>query len=379
MFFHLYKYSLKTLVYNREIMFWTLIFPVILASFMYFAFGNQMDTVDDFTAIPVAVVEEQTSDLDKLMLEAVSDPEKDPLIQVKWVGRKKAEKLLTRGKVDAIIYVNDTLSLTVSENGVEQFILAKMLDSMEQYKQAASTLAMSREGNQEDIIASLMEQTDCLEESLISDTKANPAMNFFYAILAFTCLFSALAGCDRSLKLQSEDNVVAQRRGGSAVPKQKMLLADFLACETIQYGIACLLFLYMRLCLGLNFGDQYPAMFLLLFIETSFGIVFGFLVGMLGGLGTGMKIAIFTTINLIFCTMSDLMLEGVKDWIEHYAAWMNRINPAALLSDAFYVLKVYDSYGRFWRDLSYLSGITMVLVLMVYLCIRRRKRGETAC
>lgn len=370
MFFHLYKYSLKALIHNRNIMFWVLIFPVILASFMYFAFGSQMDTMDDFYVIPVAIVEEKASEIYEPMLKYVSDPEKDPLIQAEWVKQRQAEKLFQQGKVDAIIYVKDNLSMTVAESGMEQAILANMLDSFEQYKQIALPMIQSNPEKKEEIVASFLDNTDDLEEYLISDVKANPAMNFFYAVIAFACLFASLEGCDRSLKLQSEDNVVAQRRGVSAVSRRKMLLADFLACVTIQYVIVCLLFLYMRVCLRLNFGDKYPAILLLLLIGSSCGIVLGIVIGALRGINMGMKIAIMTSINLVCCMMSDLMIEGIKDWIWHHAAWLNRINPAALLSDAFYVLKVYDGYERFVQDVLLLGVITLVLMLISLLLIK---------
>ena len=58
---HLMKYSLLTKVKNISAIFWPLIFPLLLATMMYFAVGTMEES--DFETIPVALVAE--TDLSK--------------------------------------------------------------------------------------------------------------------------------------------------------------------------------------------------------------------------------------------------------------------------------------------------------------------------
>lgn len=58
MFIHFFKYQLKTLLRNRTVIFWTLVFPIILATFFNLAFSN-LTSSENFDAVDVALVEKQ--------------------------------------------------------------------------------------------------------------------------------------------------------------------------------------------------------------------------------------------------------------------------------------------------------------------------------
>ena len=51
---HLLKYSFLSKIRNFNIVFWPLVFPLVLGTFFYFAFGNINEA--DFQTVPVAVV-----------------------------------------------------------------------------------------------------------------------------------------------------------------------------------------------------------------------------------------------------------------------------------------------------------------------------------
>ena len=50
---HLLKYSFLSKIRNFNIVFWPLVFPLVLGTFFYFAFGNINEA--DFQTVPVAV------------------------------------------------------------------------------------------------------------------------------------------------------------------------------------------------------------------------------------------------------------------------------------------------------------------------------------
>ena len=56
---HLLKYSFLSKIRNFNIVFWPLVFPLVLGTFFYFAFGNINEA--DFQTVPVAVVIEDTA------------------------------------------------------------------------------------------------------------------------------------------------------------------------------------------------------------------------------------------------------------------------------------------------------------------------------
>ena len=72
---HLMKYDVKVKLHNFNMLFWPLVFPLLLATFFYFAFGKIEEA--DFETVPVAIVEEQGQDADKEFLEFLDTMEED--------------------------------------------------------------------------------------------------------------------------------------------------------------------------------------------------------------------------------------------------------------------------------------------------------------
>ena len=87
---HLLKYSFLSKIRNFNIVFWPLVFPLVLGTFFYFAFGNINEA--DFQTVPVAVVKEDTADTFFLTyLEQVGESNPD-LLKRKRCQKKKLWK-----------------------------------------------------------------------------------------------------------------------------------------------------------------------------------------------------------------------------------------------------------------------------------------------
>ncbi|MCM1245582.1 MAG: ABC transporter permease [Roseburia sp.] len=373
MFGHLFKYGFKSLLRTKEVVFWTWVFPIALCTFMYFAFSNLFETTEQFHAVPVAVVQEKEDPIMDTMLGAVSGEGEGQLLSIKKTSEEEAEKLLEKEEVQGIIFAGDEFSLKVNENGMEQTFLKMLLEQLMQYKQTITDVAEVHPEKIMQTVMALSSQQEYYDEVNSSGGNQDNVINYFYAIFAMTCLFASYAGCDKAQKIQANVSVLGQRRNIVPVHKMKNILVDFLACELLQYCIVCVLLVYMKLVLGLDLGDKIPAILLLLFVGTSYGIMFGIFVGSLPRAGEGMKIGILTGVNLLLCALSDLMASGIKDLIEHSVPVINDINPAALICDSFYALNIYDTYDRFAQNMLLLGIEAVVLAVISYLMVRRSR------
>ena len=56
MFIHNFKYSLKTLFRNKELIFWTFAFPIILATFFNMAFSD-IENSEKLDIINIAIIQ----------------------------------------------------------------------------------------------------------------------------------------------------------------------------------------------------------------------------------------------------------------------------------------------------------------------------------
>lgn len=373
MFRHILKYGLLSLLRTREIVFWTLIFPFALTTFMYFAFSNIFSTTEQFHAIPVAVVRQSENKAFTQILDMLSAEGENQILQVQRREKAQAEKMLQDGDVKGILYEGEKVSLTVAESGMDQTMLQMIMEQFVQYEKTISDVVKFHPEKLVQSVTALASQEQYVEEKKSSDGNQDNIMNYFYAVLAMVCLFASFAGCDRILKIQANVSVLGQRRNMIPIHKLKSIIADFAACEIVQYTIVLLLLVYMKFVLKLPLGDNLPEILLLLFFGTSYGIMFGIFVGSLPRMEEGMKIGVLVCVGLVFSAMSDLMISGIKDGIEHTIPIINDINPAALITDSFYALNIYETNERFFGNIICLGAGIVLFTLVSYAMVRRSR------
>lgn len=105
------------------------------------------------------------------------------------------------------------------------------------------------------------------------------------------------------------------------------------------------------------------------------GVAFGIFIGS-SRMPEGPKIGILVGSTLLMSFLAGLMFGGMKDVVEKYCPVLNRINPAALISDAFYSIAVYENPDRYRMNLFLLALITGIMVLVSF-CTLRRERYDS--
>ena len=55
MFWHLFKYRLKVLLKEKQLLFWSGIFPIILGTFFYMAFSDITEKTENISEINVSI------------------------------------------------------------------------------------------------------------------------------------------------------------------------------------------------------------------------------------------------------------------------------------------------------------------------------------
>lgn len=370
MFWHVFKYGVKSVVRAKEILFWGFIFPFALSTFMYLAFGDIFETTEKFHAIPTAIVSE--GPVLKQVFSALGEEGEKQVIKPYRVDEEEAERLLADGTVKGIVYGTD-LHLKVKESGMDETILKMILQQVLQNGTAVGDVAAAHPERLQQVVESLgSEVRYCIRKSYGSGNQDN-VVNYFYAIFAMTCLFGAFASCDRVCKIQADVCALGQRRGVTPTRKMTIIITEFLVSECLQFIVVSLLFVYIKFVLKIDVGDKYAAILLLLLLGSSLGTMFGVLVGSISKISEGVKIGILVGVSLLFSACSDLMASGVRNLIEQHAPVINDINPAALICDSFYALNVYDTYDRFMENIAVLAAMTLILGVVSFLMVRRSK------
>ncbi len=373
MFFHILHYGLKSLLRDKVFLFWSLSFSFLLATFMYMAFGNIFETTEKFDPIAVAVVEERKNEVLEEVLASLSEEGEDQILKITQADEKRAKKLLEEEKVTAILYENVNAHLVVRENGMKESILQMLMSRIKQTTLAMTEVSLKHPENIQQAVAGMEQEVQyCVQKDYGSGNQDN-VVNFFYAIFAMTCLFASFSSYSRTTTLQANFCALGIRRGVTPTPKMTILLVEFLMCETMQFLVTCLLYVYMRFVLGIQIGNDYLAIGILLLLGTSLGTMFGIFIGALPKLSDGSRVGILVSVSLLLCACSDLMATGVRDLLEHKVPFVNDLNPAALICDSFYALNVYAGYGRFTSNMLILALHIIVLAVISFFMVRRNQ------
>ena len=366
---HLIRCHLLVKLKNFSSTFWPLIFPILLGTMFYFAFGNINDA--DFQTIPVAVVKEDNADsLFLLFLEQVKKSDSN-LISVRILSSDQAISQLENEEISGIYYVDNTPSLTVASNGIPQSILQTVLSTYETGKETILTILREHPAGLLSGIRQMLKHQDTLTEITLGGRTINGAVQFFYALIAMGCLYGCFIGFGSAVSLQANITALAARRCVTPTHKLKLILSEQISAFLLGYFDVIVLLLYLRYILKLDFQGQMGRMLLISFLGSLIGVSLGIFVGSFGKMKEGIKIGILLGVSMTCSFLSGLMNNTMKDIVERNAPFINRINPAALISDAFYCINVYDDMNRYYRNLATLTIMSILLVVASFLLVRR--------
>ncbi len=368
---HLLKYSFLSKVRNFNIIFWPLVFPLVLGTFFYFAFGNINEA--DFQTVPVAVVKKDTADTFFLTYLDQVEKSSPDLLKAEEMPEKEALEALQDKKIKGIYYVGKDPSLTVAGTGMEESILQTVLDSCGNTRATITNIMKKNPQMDMKTMKTLLSSQDLVKEVSLGGRTIDGNVQFFYALIAMACLYGCFIGFGSSIGIQANITPLAARRCVTPTHKLKLILTDQLASFALGYMDVSILILYLRYILNLDFQGQMGKMLVVSFFGSLIGVSMGMFIGSFGKMQEGAKIGIMLGISMVSSFLTGLMNGNMKDIVEKSAPFVNRINPASLIADAFYCINVYDDTARYCRSLATLAVMCVVLVMASFFMVRRER------
>ena len=369
------KYALLTKLRNPSIVFWPFLFPLALATLMYFAIG-QMDQAD-FETVPAAVVVEEEGEAEDSFLPFVDAmDESSGLIRAEKMTEEAALKALEKGEAEGIFYVGNDVRLTVSGNGFPESILQSVLASYQSGEEAVKDIARLHPEGMQDALEKMKEYDTAVNQVSLGGTTIDGNVQIFYALIGMACLYGCFIGFGCALWLQANLTALAARRCVAPVHRLKLILTEFGAGFLVHFANMIVLLAYMRYVLKLEFTGSFAEMTGLVLVGSMFGVSMGIFVGSLGKVGEGIRIGILLGISMSLSFLAGLMDASVKDAVEQHAPVLSRVNPAALISDALYCINVYDAPERFADNMVILIIMSALMVGGAFLIVRRERYGS---
>jgi ABC-2 type transport system permease protein len=373
MFIHLLKYRIKSLLREKDLLGWVFAFPIVLGTFFYLSFGNIMNSEDyNFSAIPVALVSEAGADSNfEQVLSSLSQDNEDKMFNVTKTNGEVAKQMLKDGKIDGILMNSGEPSVTVAGEGMNQSIIKSFLEAYLKNKYAYRQIESSHPEKLLGAAKLLSEDISYNKEISYSNTKMDNMSQYFFALIAMTCMYGSIIGRKCVEDIQANISALGARREVSPAHKLTVICADFCGSVLVNYSSVVLLLFYLTVILKVDFGTKIPYILLTGFAGSVIGVSMGTFIGSIGKMSAHVKAALVSAISLILSFLSGLMINSMKDIIEHTVPFVNRINPAALITDCLYSLNMFDSYDRFYNNVAIMGVIALLFIFGSYLLLRR--------
>ncbi|EST12974.1 ABC transporter permease [Sporolactobacillus laevolacticus] len=376
MFAHIFLYRFKCLIRDRQLVFWTLVFPILLGTFFYMAFFN-LNNDETFHPIDAAVVNNHAYQHDaqfKFVIEHISKGKKR-LFNLKVAStQKEADSWLKTNKVKGYFTNGETLRLTVQESGLEQSIMKRFAD---QYRTDSSAIKSIAKENpkalQNGLLSDLGKQQSYVKEISGGSAKPNNVLNYFYSLIAMACLYGSFWGMKEVTDIQADVSARAARVNIAPVHKLKAFIAGSMAALLILFSEILVLLAYLHFGLSIDFGPRTGYVVLTALLGSMLGVSFGAFISALVKKGEGLKVAILLVISMVGSFLSGMMFLNMKYIIAQYVPLLSWVNPVNLLTDAFYALYYYDSLHRYTLNMTMMVFFILLFCGGTYLIVRRRK------
>ncbi|MCJ7691340.1 MAG: ABC transporter permease [Clostridiaceae bacterium] len=376
MFSHIFVTRLKCLLRNKELVFWTLMFPIVLATLFKLSLSN-LSSAEVFKAINIAVVNNQDYEKNqgfKGAIEQVSKEGTGKLFNLTVTNEKTAEALLKNSKIVGYIYLTPEINLAVKSSGLNQTVIKTFIDN---YKESANTLATivnaNPKANHADLIKDVTTFKDYTKEVSPSKGVPNTTLNYFYTLIAMACLYGGFWGVREVTDIQGNLSKRAARINMAPVHKMKIFIYSLCAAFLIQFSEILILLGYLSFALNVDFGNQLSFILLLCFVGCTTGISLGAMIGALIKKNEGVKTAILIGTTMTGSFLAGMMSSDIKYLIQKSIPILSYINPATLITDGFYTLYYYNNQVRFFINISILTVLSIAFCLTTYFIIRRQK------
>lgn len=372
MFLRIYGYGLRRCTREKYLLMWSVLFPIILGTLFKVSFGDMNEQEFMFQQIPVAYVEEEQSqqEFETLLTEL---EEENQLVKVQKVSGEEAKKLLREEKVKGIFWNGSSITLTVTEEGMDQSILKSVQEQYEKTVGAFSEIAAEHPENLQIVAGNIAKQWNYLKENSITNRNMDMMSDFFYALIAMNCLYGCFSGVNCAVAFKANLSALGARRVVASTNRFVILLADICAKITAQFFCTVLGAMYLKYALKVNLGDETVRILLMILIGSAIGVMTGVFVGSIGKIKESVREGLCVGVTMIESFLAGLMVSGMYQLVETYVPVINRINPAALIVKAMYSLNIYDTYTRYNQCILGLLAITVILCIGSYLVVRRER------
>ena len=381
MFSHIYLSRLKVSLRDREMIFWTFMFPILLATFFVMSFSG-LSVNEQFRTIPIAVVDDAAYQQDVALQQTLlsvsengqsAQPMETPLFDLQVLRLADAGTALENGDIAGYLVAGDPITVVVRQSGVYQTIIKIFADEYLQTASAAETIISRDPAAATDLPERIGNRIDLLADKPVSSADPDNTLIYFYALIAMTCLYGGFWGLREVMAVQANLTNVAARINLAPVHKMKVFVYSLAAALTVHYASLLVLVAYLGLVHGISFGEQTGLILLACLSGSLTGISIGAFIGAVSRQSEAVKTAQLIAVSMIFSFLAGLMIVDIKYIVIKAVPALRWLNPGNLISESFYAIYFFDTTGRYWLNIGLQILLVAILFAATAVLMRRRR------
>ena len=221
-------------------------------------------------------------------------------------------------------------------------------------------------------ISKIMEQNSANIEN-ISNKNLSYTMIEFYTLIAMTCLYGGILGVTAINNNLANMSSKGKRVSMTPTSKGKVVISTVIGSYFVQLIGLALLFVFTVFVLKIDYGDNLLLIILLSLAGSFAGLTMGVAIGTLLKTNENMKTGIIISVTMLGCFLSGMMGITMKYMVDKNVPIVNKLNPAAMITDGFYSLYYYDTFNRYFFNVASLLIFSLIMIAISFISLRRQK------
>lgn len=342
------KYTLINLSRDKMFVFWTFMYPIILASFFYLAFGKLL-TAPDFT-IQVGIHPENQI---KGILKDIE------ILKLQEMDSADVEKALTEKEISS--YIDKDSNLVVMQSDMSQTTVKNILDSI---KQMFYFFENSNTISEIDFSKRYVE---------VKEQSISPMSIIFYTLLAMVSFYGFFGGIEIMSNFQANISELGKRMNLSPIKKGRYILSAVLITFGLNVFANLTVILFINYVLKIELFVNYGQSILMVLLGNIWGICFSIYIGSESRISAPMKNVIGIALPIFLASLAGMISVDIKGMILKHFPIIDRINPISIITNGLYRANLLSRPEIVWEGVGILLGMSFFFIILSVQALRRNQ------
>ena len=287
--------------------------------------------------------------------------------------------------------MQDKAKITVKKSGIKETVLKNVVEEINGTAQVVETIIKNEieksmvEHNKmvecyfEDTLEEMIQKVKAYDPTIMKNIEDTSNKNLsytmieYYTLIAMTCLYGGILGMVAVNQNLANMSSAGKRISISPMKKGHLLFTSILASFLTQLIGVALLFFYTIFVLHVDYGNNIPLIILLAIVGSLAGLSLGVVLAASLKANENTKTGIVISITMAGCFLAGMMGITMKYIIDKNLPFLNKINPANLITDGFYSLYYYNTLDRYLGNIIGLLIFSFILFGIAGYHLRRQQ------